>query len=754
MCYSTSKSFVSLLCAAVLSSGSISASLLYQDSVTADDRLESSKSGHSSAPQCSIDWSQPPQMDELVKCPNSSMFQVWRTKARVTGPRGWMNDPMAVFETRNGTYHIGYQCNPSSNVWSNISQCSASTSDFVHFNDYHSWKNPVTIAPSQLYDIRGVFDGTVIKNGWDGNPTIIYTSVFTGPISARSNPPEIEGVETQSLAYTEDDGSSWTKLNFGADGNPVIYKWPEQHLSGFRDPFVFESEELYQFYANQSIVHRIPGGHNSPKPRGKKYLLLSGGIRTESDPVHGGPRLFLYQQTKEHDLRDWTYLGPMISYTAERNQTSEWRGANGINFECGAITKIDEHGLANQKDATHSTTQLNVITVGTEGGRGQKNYWPIWKAVSWDFSAPDGNVKANADFSGVIDWGTAYAFHMFQSKGRQLIVGWIYEDDPSNVLTAQRGAQGAFTLFRELFVKVVRNIHPAELASQASAPSWAMRPELDGSHSLVTVGQRILPEITSAFRKKSSIFQFPSRTVSPGSNLNSSEGELASNVIPLDKKPSDRYYAITARLDFYAKGIPSDGDEFIDRMSMPRAGFRLLASKNEWTDIFYDPSEEYLVVDRSHSSVISSYGNSTERAKFRLWSILDPVTRETRIESLNLTIIVDNSVLEVHANERAIISTRVYPWYKNSTGIAYLAQGRPTIVEEIHPARSPPFSAHKNRINFPEQVDFQPLSVRFSGVEVWDGLVNAWPNRPRDTSLPGVYSHNITSTLYGLWPDS
>jgi beta-fructofuranosidase len=50
-----------------------------------------------------------------------------------------------------------------------------------------------------LYDIRGVFDGSIIKEGINGNPTIIYTSTFTGPLGATSDPPEQEGTETQSF---------------------------------------------------------------------------------------------------------------------------------------------------------------------------------------------------------------------------------------------------------------------------------------------------------------------------------------------------------------------------------------------------------------------------------------------------------------------------------------------------------------------------------------------------------------------------
>jgi beta-fructofuranosidase len=62
----------------------------------------------------------------------------------------------------------------------------------------------------------------VIQDGFNGHPTLFYTSAYVGEFSPRCQPPELEGVETQSMAYTEDDGSTWTKLNFGAGGNPVI----------------------------------------------------------------------------------------------------------------------------------------------------------------------------------------------------------------------------------------------------------------------------------------------------------------------------------------------------------------------------------------------------------------------------------------------------------------------------------------------------------------------------------------------------
>ncbi|OAV96570.1 hypothetical protein PTTG_01009 [Puccinia triticina 1-1 BBBD Race 1] len=700
---------------------------------------------------CRMDRSRPPDLEELVGCRNSSMFHVWRPKARVIAPRGWMNDPMGMFETRNGNFHVGYQCSPQHLGWANISQCSASTSDFVEFNDYRSWEDPVTISPSQIYDIRGVFDGVVIKDGWNGHPTLLYTSAYVGEFAPQCEPPEVEGVETQSIAYTEDDGNSWTKLNFGANGNPVIYYWPEKNLSGFRDPFVFESQAFSNFYDKHSNTYQLDQGSNDRKPKGNKYLLLSGGIRVKADAINGGPRVFLYRQTKENDLRDWTYLGPILSFAAEYNQTSEWTGGNGINFEATGFSTIDENGLASDPGSSSSTNQLNIFTAGTEGARNltHMDYWPVWHAVGWTYSVTDGQVRGKVNFSGVVDWGRAYAFAQFPAGNRQLIVGWVYEDDEFNVLTHQRGAQGAFTLFREIFVKVVHNIHPGALKDPERAPSWTTKTEEDGSHSLITLGQRILPAIKAAFHDRSEVTRLKDRSLNITSTTSAQSQEgLLTNLVAFEKQPKDRYYVVSAQLNFFPEQI-IPVDKPFKQPSALRGGFRILSSKFEWTDVYYDPNQEYLVIDRSHSSSIPSYGNSTEQAKHRLWPIMDPITKKNNYESLNLTIVVDNSVLEVHANERTIVTTRVYPWCKDSVNVEFFVQGSVEAAKRV----TPDSDSHHLDPALEAEFESHSKSVQFSQVELWDGLVNAWPNRPHDTSLPGVYSHNITSTIYGLWPD-
>jgi hypothetical protein len=79
---------------------------------------------------CSLDQSKAP--GNLTFCGNSTLFSVWRPKARFIAPEGWMNDPQGMlysdldffveihcyypcsglFQLDDGSFHAGYQCNP------------------------------------------------------------------------------------------------------------------------------------------------------------------------------------------------------------------------------------------------------------------------------------------------------------------------------------------------------------------------------------------------------------------------------------------------------------------------------------------------------------------------------------------------------------------------------------------------------------------------------------------------------------------
>jgi len=138
--------------------------------------------------------------------------------------KNWMNDPNGLVFYK-GVYHLFYQHNPQGNTWGNMSWGHATSKDLV------SWKEqPLAISTDTQED---VFSGSVVVDkdnssgfGTAGNPPLvaIYTSAYKEASPHR-------GLQAQSLAYSLDEGRTWTKYS----GNPVL----NRNSANFRDPKVF-----------------------------------------------------------------------------------------------------------------------------------------------------------------------------------------------------------------------------------------------------------------------------------------------------------------------------------------------------------------------------------------------------------------------------------------------------------------------------------------------------------------------------------
>ena len=84
----------------------------------------------------------------------------------------------------------------------------------------------------------------------------------------------------------------------------------------------------------------------------------------------------------------------------------------------------------------------------------------------------------------------------------------------------------------------------------------------------------------------------------------------------------------------------------------------------EQTRIVYDAAQGQLIVDRTHAS----QDLATDRNPHVAPLTLGPD------EPLRLHIFLDRSVLEVFANERVTITSRIYPTRPDSLGVALLAE--------------------------------------------------------------------------------
>jgi beta-fructofuranosidase len=132
----------------------------------------------------------------------------------------------------------------------------------------------------------------------------------------------------------------------------------------------------------------------------------------------------------------------------------------------------------------------------------------------------------------------------------------------------------------------------------------------------------------------------------------------------------------------------------------------------EETTIYVDVANEAIFVDRSMSSLYYQFNNMTEEGKFRLWHV------NGELQSLDLHIFVDNSIVEIFANGIFCMTTRIYPTADDANDLGYW-------VKEG--------------------------TVEYSEMMIWDGLDKAWPERPENSSVPLVWDSAAITDNGTLW---
>ncbi|MCR5077137.1 MAG: DUF4980 domain-containing protein [Prevotella sp.] len=135
---------------------------------------------------------------------------------------GWMNDPNGMFY-KDGVWHLYFQYNPYGSQWENMTWGHSTSTDLMHWN-YEG----EAITPDAL---GSIFSGSCVvdKENTAGFGKDAIVAFYT---SAGAS-------QTQSMAYSTDNGKTFTKLA----GNPVI----ASDVPDFRDPNVFWNEETRQW---------------------------------------------------------------------------------------------------------------------------------------------------------------------------------------------------------------------------------------------------------------------------------------------------------------------------------------------------------------------------------------------------------------------------------------------------------------------------------------------------------------------------
>ena len=148
----------------------------------------------------------------------------YRPAFHFTPKKGWMNDPNGMVYV-NGAYHLFFQYNPDSTVWGPMHWGHATSTDLVHWKELH-----IALYPDSL---GTMFSGSAVVDvdntaGFGRNAMVaIYTNHNHALEKTGS-----DKFQNQSIAYSLDGGSAWTKYT----GNPVL---KNPGIKDFRDPKVF-----------------------------------------------------------------------------------------------------------------------------------------------------------------------------------------------------------------------------------------------------------------------------------------------------------------------------------------------------------------------------------------------------------------------------------------------------------------------------------------------------------------------------------
>ena len=149
-----------------------------------------------------------------------------RPQFHFTPKANWMNDPNGMVYYK-GTYHLFFQYYPDGMTWGPMHWGHTTSNDLVHWQ-----QQPIAMYPDSL---GYIFSGSVVvdvnnTSGLGKNGQTPLVAIFT------HHNPKLEKAKTdkheyQSLAYSLDEGKTWTKYA----GNPVL---PNPGITDFRDPKV------------------------------------------------------------------------------------------------------------------------------------------------------------------------------------------------------------------------------------------------------------------------------------------------------------------------------------------------------------------------------------------------------------------------------------------------------------------------------------------------------------------------------------
>jgi len=168
-----------------------------------------------------------------------------RPQIHFTPKKAWMNDPNGMV-FYNNQYHLFYQYYPDSTVWGPMHWGHATSKDLLH------WQHlPVALYPDSL---GYIFSGSAVADinntsGFGRDSIVPLVAIFTHH-DEKGQGAGKNTFQNQSLAYSLDEGTTWTKYA----ANPVLRN---PGIKDFRDPKVAWHEESKKWIMTLATLDRI-----------------------------------------------------------------------------------------------------------------------------------------------------------------------------------------------------------------------------------------------------------------------------------------------------------------------------------------------------------------------------------------------------------------------------------------------------------------------------------------------------------------
>jgi fructan beta-fructosidase len=371
-----------------------------------------------------------------------------------------MNDPNGMVYYK-GIYHLFFQYYPDSTVWGPMHWGHATSNDLVHWTE-----GEIALYPDSL---GYIFSGSVVadfKNtsGFGINGNVPLVAIFTHH-DPKGEKRGSSTYQNQSLAYSLDEGKTWTKYN----GNPVL---KNPGIKDFRDPKVMWHEESQKWIMTLAVLDRISfysssnlkdwkkesdfgeaiGAHGGvwecpdlfflEHNGGKVWVLIvninpggpNGGSGTQYFTGTFNGKTFLPYQTDTRwlDYGPDEYAGVTWFNTGDRKiflgwmsnwqyanlvPTHPWRSAMTIPRDLG-IQKIgDKYMLTSQP-----SKELN-------GLHEKELRYPDIDATDFDLTAKTGKVTGPVRIKFSTDTLKSFSITLSNDKGDKLIVGYNKSDN-------------------------------------------------------------------------------------------------------------------------------------------------------------------------------------------------------------------------------------------------------------------------------------------------------------------------------------